>query len=183
MADALFTSHIRPVRALQAHEANKEAMKGITVTAPSYDLTKASLPSTFAGAHVDQDFLAQIKRYQENRAADAAKAVVNTAAKDKFNRDLLRGNELLQSEIMDIYKIHIDARDYCGEMVEDGTEDDVFLGYLNNVTLSELKNVYKAVTISTAFAYGRSVPAKTTTKGAVVALILSEVKTRHTASN
>ena len=81
---------------------------------------------------------------------------------------------------MEIYDVHIDARgDY---MFGEGEEDDTFKDYLNQFTLPELKNYYKAVTISTAFAFGRSVPATTTTKGAVISLILAEVKTRHAAS-
>ena len=81
---------------------------------------------------------------------------------------------------MDIYAVDIDAKgDYT---FREGEEDDTFKDYLNQFTLPELKNYYKAVTISTAFTFGRSVPATTTTKGAVISLILAEVKTRHAAS-
>ena len=179
VAEALHVSHVQTVQELQACFAEKEALKGITVTAGTFDLS-APMPSTYAGAHVNPSFLEQIKSHQDAVAAKAAAAAANAAAKEKDNRDKLRGNEVLQASIIDIYDVHIDARgDY---MFGEGEEDDTFKDYLNQFTLPELKNYYKAVTISTAFAFGRSVPATTTTKGAVISLILAEVKTRHAAS-
>ena len=90
------------------------------MTAGTFDLS-APTPSTYAGAHVNATFLEQIKLHQDAVAAKTAATAANAAAKDKENRDKLRGNEVLQSSIMDIYAVHIDARgDY---MFEEGEED------------------------------------------------------------
>ncbi len=152
------------------------------MTAGAFDLS-APMPSSYAGAHVNATFLEQIKLHQDAVAAKIAATTANAAAKEKENRDKLRGHEVLQSNIMDIYAVNIDAARSCTDYTyEEGEEDDTFKDYLNQFTLPELKNYYKAVTISTAFAFGRSVPATSTTKGAVVSLILAEVKTRHAAS-
>ena len=70
---------------------------------------------------------------------------------------------------MDIYAFHIYAAiNHTDYTYEESQEDDTFTDYLNQFTLPELKNYYKAFTIfSTAFAFGRSAPPKTTTKGTV----------------
>ena len=59
-------------------------------------------------------------------------------------------------------------------MVANGTEDNGFLSYLDTLTVPELKNVYKAVTISPTHLFGRSAPAGT--KLSIMNLIHSEVK-------
>ena len=87
---------------------------------------------------------------------------------------------MLQSDIMEIYAAHVDAIYHTDESMVESEEDDTFKDYLNRYTLSELKNLHKAVTISTASPFGRSVPTNTTTKGAAISLILVEVKSRHT---
>jgi len=94
VAEALYVSHVQPVQALQAYFVQKEALKGITVTAGAFDLS-APMPSTYAGAHVNATFLEQIKLHQDAVAA-------KTAAREKENQEKLRGNEVLQSSIMDI---------------------------------------------------------------------------------
>jgi len=44
-------------------------------------------------------------------------------------------------------------------MVANGTEDNGFLSYLDTLTVPELKNMYKAVTISPTHYFGCSAPA------------------------
>ena len=67
--------------------------------------------------------------------------------------------------------LNIDARgDPTEDMVANGTEDNGFL----SLTVPELKNVYKAVTISSSHFFGRSAPAGT--KVSIMNLIYSEVK-------
>ena len=81
------------------------------------------------------------------------------------------------------YQEHIDARgDVTQDMIDNESEDDGFLHYLACFTLPELKNLYRAATISGQNPYGRSVPANTTTKGAVAGLVLKEMKVIFHAS-
>ena len=55
--------------------------------------------------------------------------------KEKENQEKLKGNEVLQSSIMDIYAVDIDARgDYT---FREGEEDDTFKDYLNQFTLPD----------------------------------------------
>ena len=71
--------------------------------------------------------------------------------------------------------LNIDARgDPTEDMVANGTEDNGFLSYLDTLTVPELKNMYKAVTISPTHLFGRSAPAGT--KVSIMNLIYSEVK-------
>ena len=71
--------------------------------------------------------------------------------------------------------LNIDARgDPTEDMVAKSTGDNGFLSYLDTLTVPELKNVYKAVTISSSHFFGRSAPAGT--KVSIMNLIYSEVK-------
>jgi hypothetical protein len=135
------------------------------------------LPSTHNGAYANDQFREQIKNFEEYKLAQAKKAAEKVLEREKSNRDMLRGNEVVKKDLMDTYQEHIDARgDVTQDMIEDETEDDGFLHYLAGFSFSELKNLYKAATISAQNPFGRSVPAKTTTKGAVAGLVLKEVK-------
>ncbi len=136
-------------------------MKGTTLTAASYDISFA-LISTFSGAHIDSDCKDHIKFHEDTAAVDFARNTANVEAKEQENRLKLRGNENIATKYHRgvSYHAHIHAR---GHTPSDMIEDDVFKDYINQFY------------ISTAFIFGRSVPAKTTTKGTVVLQILSKV--------
>jgi hypothetical protein len=143
----------------------------------SYFLFDQWRDSTYNGAYANDQFREQIKNFEENKLAQAKKAAEKVLEREKVNREMLRGNEVVKKDLMDTYQEHIDARgDVTQDMIEDETEDDGFLHYLAGFSLPELKNLYKAATISAQNPFGRSVPAKTTTKGAVAGLVLKEVK-------
>ena len=52
----------------------------------------------------------QIKAFEDNKLAQATKAAEKVLEKDKANRDMLRGNEVVQKDLMDTYKEHFVAR-------------------------------------------------------------------------
>ena len=161
----------------------RDALKSCTLQATIPDFEKHSLLSTYNGAYANDQFREQIKNFEENKHAQATKAAENVLEREKANRDMLRGNEVVQKDLMDTYQEHVDARgDVTQDMIVDETEYDRFLHYLAGFTLPALKNLYKATTNSVPNPFGRSVPAKTTTKGAVAGLVLKEVKVLYNAS-
>jgi hypothetical protein len=91
---------------------------------------------TYNEAYANDQFREQIKTFEENKLAQATKAAEKVLEREKANRDMLRGNEVVKKDLMDTCQEHIDARgDITQDMIDDETEDDGFLHYLAGFTL------------------------------------------------
>ena len=96
VANSLLISHVQPVQALEATMKARDALKGCTLQASIPDLEKHSLPSTYNGAYANDQFREQIKTFEENKLAQATKAAEKVREREKANRDMLRGNEVVK---------------------------------------------------------------------------------------
>ena len=172
VGNALFVSHVKPSHEVRQMLEKRDDLKGITLTA---NPTKLSNPSTFYGAHCNQGFLDQLKAVQDQNSKIEADKEAKKQEKAKLEHIQLKGNEKVREDTLEVYRLNIAARgDLTEDMVTNGTEDNGFFSYLDTLTVPELKNMYKFVTISSTHLFGRSAPAGS--KLSIINLIHSEVK-------
>jgi hypothetical protein len=81
----------------------RDALKGCTLQASISDLEKHSLPSTYNEAYANDQFREQIKNFEENKLAQTMEAAEEVLEREKANRDMLRGNEVVKKDLMDTY--------------------------------------------------------------------------------